>query len=82
MADSALLEATLGRSIKESLYHELMGQWFWTISSHFDIRLTGNVIIPSEGSKDVAELVFCRVGVRCQGEDPALAAELRFRALF
>jgi hypothetical protein len=82
MADSSLLEATLGRSIKESLYHELMGQWFWTISRHFDIRLTGNVIIPSEGSKDVAELVFCRVGVRCQGEDPALSGEVRFRALF
>jgi len=82
MADSALIETALGRSVKESLYHELMGQWFWVISPHFDIRLTGNVMLPGEGAKDIAEAVFCRVGVRCKGEDPALSAELRFRARF
>jgi hypothetical protein len=82
MVDSRLIELAIGRSVDESQWHELMAAWLWTISPHFDIRLTGNVVIPGEGAKDIAGAVNCRVGVPCEGEDVALAGEARFRARF
>jgi hypothetical protein len=94
VADSALLEAAFivgtdpgftGR-INKTLYHELGGFWMWTLNPHFDIRLSGNIGIPGEGSKDLARMSDCNpsptVRQACQGDDLALKAEARFRARF
>jgi hypothetical protein len=84
MLDSAIIEAAVGRSIKETLYHEVMVVWEWTLNSHFDIRLSGSVLIPGEGAKDIAELSTtenCAVG-GCQGEDIGFHGQARFRARF
>jgi hypothetical protein len=90
MADSTLLETpgaitAAGGPISKSLYHNLFAQWMWTLNRHFDIRLTGNIVIPAAGSKDIARTVTtggCTAAAPCQGDDPALSAEARFRARF
>jgi hypothetical protein len=84
MLDSSIIEAAIGRSVKESLYHEVMLVWEWTLNRHFDIRLSGSVLIPGEGAKDIAESSTtenCLVG-GCQGEDIGFHGQARFRARF
>lgn len=94
MAKSQLLDiafapelAAQGRtSIGKTLYHEIGGFWQWTLNSYFDIRLSGNIGIPGDGYKDIAQLADCNLAVagvqRCQGDDIALSATARFRARF
>jgi hypothetical protein len=85
MADTAVLESALGVPISKALYHSLNAYWMWNLSRHFDIRLSGSVIIPLEGVKDIARTsrTFpCTAAVPCQGDDPALWAEARVRARF
>ena len=85
MTDTDLVEAALGVNVSKSLYHDIGAVWTWTLNSHFDIRLMGQIILPGEGSKDIAQTVFAcgPAGVtQCEGEDPALEAEARFRARF
>jgi hypothetical protein len=74
--------AIAGADIDDTLYHQIGGAYTWTLSRHFDIRLSGNVFIPADGVKDIAATQFCNGGRRCQGEDPALNGEIRFRGLF
>jgi hypothetical protein len=78
--------AGTGRGIRKTLYHEIGGFWMWTLNPHFDIRLSGNIGIPGQGGKDLAQLADCNpniVGVQaCQGDDVALKGEARFRARF
>lgn len=85
--DATLLEVALGApNIDESMYHEFALQYSWTPSPHFDVRLAGGVIIPGEGSQDVASTVDCNfspgVFAACQGDDVALRGQARFRARF
>jgi hypothetical protein len=94
VVDSALLEAAFIRGtdpgftgrIHKTLYHEVGGFWMWTLNPHFDIRLSGNIGIPGQATKDLARLADCNPTVAghqpCQGEDLALKAEARFRARF
>ncbi len=91
MTDSTLLEVAFGpelagRRIGKSMYHEVGGAWQWTVTPHFDIRLTGTMALPAGGYKDLARLADCNptvAGVQpCSGNDPALRGELRFRARF
>jgi hypothetical protein len=85
MVDAELVEQALGVSVNKTQYHEIHAGWEWTLNRHFDIRLAGSVVLPGEGSKDIAETVFTcgNTGTaRCQGEDVALTGEARFRVLF
>jgi hypothetical protein len=83
--DTATMEARAGVSIDEAMYHEVMGEWNWTLNRHFDIRLAGSISIPADGVKDLAatETSCGPTGTTaCEGEDPALQASVRFRARF
>ena len=86
MVDTSLLEVAFapelaGRGISKTEYHEIGGSWQWALNPHFDIRLSGNIALPGEGYKDLARLATC--GTRaCDGNDPALSAQARFRARF
>ena len=71
-----------GADIDSTLYHEINLVYEWTLSRHFDIRLAGALAIPADGVKDIANTQTCRGGRACQGEDPALTGEIRFRGLF
>jgi hypothetical protein len=86
MVDTEMVERAFGgRRIRELQYHEVVAAWTWTLSQYFDIRLTGNVAIPGEGSKDIAESVLtCGPSKTspCKGDDVALAGEARFRVQF
>jgi hypothetical protein len=89
VVDTSLYEAAFapeGLRMSKGLYHEIGGFWFWTLNPHFDIRLSGNIGIPGEGTKDLARLADCNprvAGIQsCEGEDLALKAEARFRARF
>jgi hypothetical protein len=84
MLDSGAMETALGRSINETLYHEAMLVWEWTLNRHFDIRLSGSVLIPGGGAKDIAETSTtenCAAG-GCLGEDLGFHGQARFRARF
>jgi hypothetical protein len=84
MLDSSIIENALGINVNETLYHEAFLSWEWTLNRHFDIRLSGSVLIPGAGSKDIAEnstTENCAIG-GCQGEDLAFHAQARFRARF
>jgi hypothetical protein len=84
MLDSSIMESVLGRDISNTLYHEAMLVWEWTLNRHFDIRLSGSVLIPGAGAKDIAETSTtenCAVG-GCQGEDLGFHGQARFRARF
>jgi hypothetical protein len=84
MLDSSIIETALGRNIDESLYHEVMLVWEWTLNRHFDIRLSGSVLIPGSGAKDIAETSTtenCAAG-GCLGEDLGFHGQARFRARF
>jgi hypothetical protein len=93
MLDSEIVEAFLGREVKETLYHEIFVQWEWTLNRHFDIRLSGSVLLPGEGSKDIAEASTsgattaagpggCTAAQLCEGEDIGFHGQARFRARF
>jgi hypothetical protein len=75
-----------GREIHKTQYHEVGGYWLWTLNPYFDIRLSGNIAIPGEGYKDMAQLADCNpaaTGVQaCEGNDVALTGEARVRARF
>jgi hypothetical protein len=75
-----------GGSISKTQYHGIGGFWQWTLNPHFDIRIAGEIAIPGEGYKDIADLADCNsraAGIqRCDGNDPAMRAEARFRARF
>ena len=71
MLDSSVMESALGTSINNTLYHEAMLLWEWTLNRHFDIRLSGSVLIPGEVPKTLQDLhdrgcagVLCRRGHR------------------
>ena len=74
------------RGIRKTQYHGVGGQYVWTLNPYFDIRLAGEIAIPGEGYKDIARLADCNpnaAGVQsCDGNDPALKGEVRFRARF
>lgn len=94
LVDSSLLEAAFAPEIAagqisgigKGLYHEVGGFWMWTLNPHFDIRLSGNIGIPTGGTKDLGNLADCNPSVAgrqpCEAEDVALKAEARFRARF
>jgi hypothetical protein len=91
MVDTSLLEIAFepergGRPIRKTQYHGVGGYWLWTLNPYFDIRLSGEIAIPGEGYKDIARLADCNPnapGVQsCDGNDPALKGEARFRARF
>ncbi len=68
-----------------SIWHELGLQYTWMINKHFNFRAIGNMLVPSEGSKDIAETVFAcgDTGTeQCEGDDLALRLGLRFMAVF
>jgi hypothetical protein len=97
MLDTTALEAAFapelavrGGGIRKGEYQEIGGSILWTLNPNFDIRLAGNVAIPSGGFIDLAHLGNCNAGgggaygssARCGGTDPALHGEVRFRARF
>jgi hypothetical protein len=95
--DNTVLEAAFapelavrGGGIRKAEYQEIGGSVLWTLNPNFDIRLAGNIAIPSGGFIDLAHLGNCNAGgagvygssARCGGTDPALHGEVRFRARF
>ena len=78
------------QGIRTAEYHEIGGYWLWSPNPHFDIRLAGNIAIAGGGYCDLAHLANCSPGgtgpyvtsPACSGKDPALRAEVRFRARF
>ena len=92
--DTALLEEQLRvqypdrvvPNIDESMTHELAAVYTWKPSPWFDVRITGLMVIPGEGVKDIASVQNCNPdGVpfeSCDGEDIALHGEVRLRARF
>jgi hypothetical protein len=74
--------AIAGADIDDTLYHEIDLVYSWVLNRHFDIRLAGTLMLPADGVKDIAATQFCDGGRRCQGEDPALSGEVRFRSQF
>jgi hypothetical protein len=75
-----------GGSIDKTYYHEIGLTWIWSLSRHFDIRIAGTLVIPGQGAQDVASTVNCAdTGFKmigCEGEDPWLRGQARFRARF
>jgi hypothetical protein len=89
MTDASTLRAALGPGtghIHNNLYHEFGLVYTWTLSPYFDIRLNGHVLLPASGAEDIARTVDCNPAAAgfqpCEGEDPALKGEVRFRARF
>jgi len=86
LLNAAFAPELRGGSIGKTLYHGIGGQWQWNLNPHFDIRLSGEVAVPGDGYKDIARLSDCNPSVAgvqsCEGNDPALRAEARFRARF
>ncbi len=85
LLDVAFAPELRGGKINKTLYHGVGGFWQWTLNPHFDIRLSGEIAIPGEGYKDLAKLADCNPNAgtqACDGNDPALRAEARFRARF
>jgi hypothetical protein len=94
MVDTNLVERAFIRgvdpgftgNISKTIYHGIGGFWMWTLNPHFDIRLSGEIAIPGEGYKDLGRLADCNPRAAghqaCDGNDPALRAEARFRARF
>jgi hypothetical protein len=73
-------------NFERDLTHEFSLAYTWTLNPHFDIRLTGNIIIPMNGAKDIAQTQDCEPSIgglqSCEGSDVALRGEARFRARF
>jgi hypothetical protein len=98
MVDTTLLEVAFApelaarnmRGLRKAQYHEIGGYWLWSPNPHFDIRLVGNIAIAGGGYRDLAHLANCSPGgtgpyvtsPACSGKDPALRAEVFFRARF
>jgi hypothetical protein len=72
--------------VSKSVYHEAAFSYVWAPSPHFDVRITGGILIPADGVKDVAATTDCNFRVAgiqpCEGEDVALKGEARIRARF
>jgi hypothetical protein len=96
MLETDIIEDVLGINVSKELYHEAHLVWEWTLSRHFDIRLSGSVLIPGGGVKDIAENSTATAtsqagattggvgggGCPCEGEDLAFKGQARFRARF
>ena len=86
VTESHILEQITGAgNIDESIYHEVGLRYLWRVNSHFNFKFLSNIVIPGSGSKDVAETVFTcgDTGLaQCDGEDPALRAQITFQARF
>jgi hypothetical protein len=86
LVEAAFTPELAGRSIRKGIYHGIGGAWIWTLNPHFDIRLAGEIAVPGTGYQDIARLSDCNPNVAgvqaCDGNDPALRAEARFRARF
>jgi hypothetical protein len=86
METEPLEEITGVASISKSMTHEIGMLYEWAPNPHFDIRLMGAVVIPSDGVKDIASAQDCDFdtpGVQsCDGNDVALYGQVRFRARF
>jgi hypothetical protein len=94
MLKSDLVEAALNTDVSNTLYYEAWMQWQWTLNRHFDIRLSGSVLIPGSGAKDIAKASDasatgapgdtggCTAAQQCKGEDLGFHGQARFRAQF
>jgi hypothetical protein len=85
--ETRLVELAFGvNDVSKSIFHEAAFSYSWAPSPHFDVRLTGGILIPADGVKDVAETADCNFRVAgiqpCEGEDVALKGEARIRARF
>jgi hypothetical protein len=85
--DTRLVELAFNvADVSKSIYHEAAFSYMWAPSPHFDVRLTGGILIPADGVKDVAATTDCNFNVAgiqpCEGEDVALKGEARIRARF
>jgi hypothetical protein len=95
MVDTNLLEvafapdlAAVGRRrIRKNVHHGIGGFYQWTLNPYFDIRLAGEIIVPGQGYRDIARLANCHSAPggafqSCDGDDPSLRGEVRFRVRF
>jgi hypothetical protein len=73
-------------SISKTMSHEVGFLYEWAPNPHFDIRLMGAMVIPSDGVKDIAAAQDCDFntpGIQgCDGNDLALFGQVRFRGRF
>ena len=88
LLDASVLSAAAGTFLDDGdlpfyeLYHEINTAYTWTLNPHFDIRLSGGMLIPTDGVENLAATQVCSGGRPCEGEDIALYGEARFRARF
>jgi hypothetical protein len=86
MESDPLEEVSGVTSVSKTMTHEIGMLYEWAPNPHFDIRLMGAVVIPSDGVKDLASAQDCDFdtpGVQsCDGNDLALYGQVRFRARF
>ncbi len=72
-------------SFDEEIGHELGFRYVWRLNRIFNIKATGNMVIPGDGAKDIAESTFTcgSTGTRqCDGDDLALRADIQFQVQF
>jgi hypothetical protein len=73
-------------NVDEMMSHEFGLLYTWAPNPHFDFRVMGAIVLPSDGIKDIASAQDCdfdTAGVQsCDGEDVALYGQVRFRARF
>jgi hypothetical protein len=86
MESDPLEELSGVASVSKTMSHELGMLYEWAPNPHFDIRLMGAVVIPSDGIKDVASAQDCDFvtpGLQsCDGNDLAMYGQIRFRGRF
>ena len=84
--ESDPLEEIVGVSVDESISHEFGLLYTWAPNPHFDFRVFGAIVLPTDGIEDIASVQDCdfdTAGVQsCDGEDIALYGQVRFRARF
>jgi hypothetical protein len=84
----ALLLANEGVDVNvdESMSHEIGFLYEWAPNPHFDFRVMGAMVIPTDGIEDIASAQDCdadTAGLQaCDGDTIALYGQLRFRARF
>ncbi|MDH3605017.1 MAG: hypothetical protein OEU26_35925 [Candidatus Tectomicrobia bacterium] len=83
------INQTLGRTanVDNFIYQEFGAMVSWAINKHFDIRIRGIVALPADGAKDIASMADpadCGKGntETCDGNDPMLVGQVRFRGRF
>jgi hypothetical protein len=73
-------------NVDEVMSHEFGLLYTWAPNPHFDFRVFGALVLPSDGIEDIASAQDCdfdTAGVQsCDGEDIALYGQVRFRARF